>query len=142
MARIKLLLPSSLLYTTQIPVRITDINYGNHVGNDAFVGIIHEARIKWLQSNNYSELNIEGIGLIMSSITVEFKNESFYNDVITIDIFCGELSRAGFELYYQLQTNRNGQQVLLAIAKTDMVCYNYGNKKVESIPANFKKVLA
>jgi len=38
MARQRLTLPTTHLFTTKIDVRITDINYGNHVGNDAFVG--------------------------------------------------------------------------------------------------------
>jgi len=46
MARIKIDIPSLQLTEIHIPVRITDINYGNHVGNDAFVSIIHEARMQ------------------------------------------------------------------------------------------------
>ncbi len=142
MARLKLLLPSKLIFTTKISVRISDINYGNHVGNDAFVGIIHEARVKWLTHNNYTELHIANeIGLIMSSITVDFKNESFYGDEIEITMFCGEISKAGFEIYYQLKTDRNKREIVLALAKTDMVTYNYTAKKIESIPEKFKAIL-
>ena len=50
MARIKLDILNPTIATFIIPVRITDLNYGNHVGNDAFVSIIHEARMKWLHS--------------------------------------------------------------------------------------------
>jgi acyl-CoA thioesterase FadM len=144
MARLKLELPATkLLFTTKIDVRITDINYGNHVGNDAFVGIIHEARVKWLTHNNYTELRIaDGVGLIMSSIAVEFKNESFYGDTIEVTIFCGEISKIGFELYYQLKTIRNGVEILLAIAKTDMITYDYTNKKVVMIPSSFSQLLS
>ena len=46
MARIKLLMPEQKIFSTDIAVRITDINYGNHVGNDAFVRLIHEARVQ------------------------------------------------------------------------------------------------
>jgi acyl-CoA thioester hydrolase len=144
MARLKLELPpsSKFLFTTNIDVRITDINYGNHVGNDAFVGIIHEARVKWLTHNNYTELRIaDGVGLIMSSIAVEFKNESFYGDIIEITIFCGEISKAGFELCYQLKTVRKSLEILLAVAKTDMITYDYPNKKVVTIPEIFRQCL-
>ena len=86
MARIKIDIPEKIIATFHIPVRIADINYGNHVGNDAFVSIIHEARMQWLQQYGYTELNIEGTGLIMSDLTVEFKNESFYGDVVEVKL--------------------------------------------------------
>jgi acyl-CoA thioester hydrolase len=142
MARLKLVLPTKPLFTTLIDVRITDINYGNHVGNDAFVGIVHEARVKWLKQHGYTELAItNGIGLIMSSLAVEFKNEGFYGDTIEACIFCGEISRAGFELYYQLKTVRDNNEKLLAIAKTDMITYDYKSKKVVPIPKDFLQQL-
>ncbi len=53
MSRIKIEMPEIKLTAIKIPVRISDINYGNHVGNDAFVFILHEARIQWLQQHNY-----------------------------------------------------------------------------------------
>ncbi len=143
MARQRLTLPKTHLFTTKIDVRITDINYGNHVGNDAFVGILHEARMKWLKHFGYTELQIEkNIGLIMSTLCINFKSESFYGDCITINLFVGDISSAGFELYYQLKTVRNETEVELAVAKTEMVCYNYTTKKVESIPTSFTKILA
>ena len=73
MARIKIDIPEQVIGTFTIPIRIADINYGNHVGNDAFVSIIHEARMQWLQQYRYTELKIEGIGLIMSDLAIEFK---------------------------------------------------------------------
>jgi acyl-CoA thioesterase FadM len=98
MARIKIDIPEKVIGTFIIPVRIADINYGNHVGNDAFVSIIHEARIQWLNQHGYTELKIEGVGLIMSDLAIEFKNESFYGDVVEVKIIAGEISRVGFEL--------------------------------------------
>lgn len=141
MARIKIEIPENILASIQIPVRITDINYGNHLGNDAFVSIVHEARVQWLQRHGYTELNIEGIGLIMSDLAVEFKNESFYGDLIKVEIAAGELSRVSFELYYRLSANRDGQDILLANAKTGMICFDYSAKKVVMIPEQLKAIL-
>ena len=141
MARIKLEIPEKVIASFQIPVRIADINYGNHVGNDAFVSIIHEARMQWLNQYGYTELKIEGIGLIMSDLAIEFKNESFYGDVVEVKIGAAEISRVSFELYYQLFAKRNNESVLLANAKTGMVCYDYDIKKVTAIPEKLKSIL-
>lgn len=141
MARIKIDIPEKIIGTFIIPIRIADINYGNHVGNDAFVSIIHEARMQWLRQYSYTELQIEGIGLIMSDLMLEFKNESFYGDVVEVKLGAGEISRVGFELCYQLFTKRNNEDILLANAKTGMVCYDYDAKKVAAIPEKLKAIL-
>jgi acyl-CoA thioester hydrolase len=141
MARVKIEIPEQFIASFIIPVRIADINYGNHVGNDAFVSIIHEARMQWLQQHGYTELNIEGIGLIMSDLSIEFKNESFYGDQVEVKIGAGEVSSAGFSLYYRLFAKRNNEIILLANAKTGMVCYDYTAKKVVIIPEKLKAIL-
>lgn len=141
MARIKIDLPEKLLATITIPVRISDINYGNHVGNDSFVAILHDARLQWLQRHQLSELNIGGAGLIMSDLAIEFKSESFYGDTIEVKLSAGDISRVGFELYYQLSVVRNDQTIILANAKTGMICYDYAAKKVVAVPEMFKQRL-
>jgi acyl-CoA thioesterase FadM len=87
MARIKIELPEVFPFNCQIPVRITDINYGGHAGNDTVLSIIHEARMQFLQSMGYSEMEFGGVGMIMSDVAIEFKNELFYGDVN--NCFCG-----------------------------------------------------
>ena len=141
MARIKIDIPEKIIGSFIIPVRIADINYGNHVGNDAFVSIIHEAWMQWLKQYDYTELKIEGIGLIMSDLAIEFKNESFYGDVVEVKLGAAEISRVGFELYYRLFAKRNDENILLANAKTGMVCYDYNAKKVAAIPEKLKTIL-
>jgi acyl-CoA thioesterase FadM len=111
------------------------------VGNDAFVSIIHEARMQWLKQYDYTELKIEGIGLIMSDLVIEFKSESFYGDIVEVKLGAGEISRVGFELYYRLFAKRTDENILLANAKTGMVCYDYDAKKVAAIPEKLKTIL-
>ena len=142
MPRIKIDLPTEKLTDIIIPVRISDVNYGNHVGNDAFVSIIHEARLQWLQQNGQSELNFGGTGLIMGDLAIEFKNESFYGDVITVSVYVGEISRVSFELYYKLTTNRNDTPLLLAYAKTGMICFDYSVRRPVALNEAAKKILA
>ncbi len=134
-------MPENLIATVVVPVRITDINYGNHVGNHAFVMILHEARMQWLQSYGYTELNVEGIGLIMSDLSIEFKSESFYPDQVEVAIYAGEVTKVSFELYYQLAVQRENEKIILANAKTGMVCYDYAIKKVAAVPGKLQQLL-
>ncbi|MFN8251969.1 MAG: acyl-CoA thioesterase [Ferruginibacter sp.] len=142
MARIKLTVPEHCLYSASIPVRIADINYGNHLGNDSFVSIIHEARMQWLKQYQYTELDIEGTGLILADLVVEFKAEGFYGDIINVKLHTGEITKVSFEIYYTLSACRNNINTILAYAKTGMVCYNYDAKKVAVMHERLKQLLS
>ncbi|MCU0386716.1 MAG: thioesterase family protein [Flavihumibacter sp.] len=139
MGRIKLAMPSGFSFETRIPVRITDLNYGGHVGNDTILSIIHEARMQFLRQAGYTELNFAGAGLIMSDVTIEFKQELFYGDEVIAKVVATEIGRVGFDLYYQLLKTVSGETKVIANARTGMVCYDYTNKKVTSIPAEAKE---
>lgn len=134
MPRVKIELPSHFPFTTSLPVRITDINYGGHGGNDSILGMIHEGRMRFLRSLGYTEMEFEGTGMIMSDVIIEFRNELFYGDVIDISVAAGNLTRAGFELFYKIEKKMGEETILVANSKTAMVCYDYGRKKIVALP--------
>ena len=141
MARIKIDLPTKSLYMLTLPVRITDVNYGNHLGNDALVGLLHEARVCWLKQLGYTELNIEGKSIIMSDLAVQYKNEAFYGQDLNIEILSGETTSAGFELFYEVTITENNEIKSIARAKTGLVFFDYADKKITTIPNAFKEIL-
>lgn len=141
MARIRIDIPEKRLAEINVPVRITDLNYGNHVGNDAIVSLVHEARVQFLKTGGFSELNVGGPGLIMADLAVEYVRELFYGDQLVISIAAAEISRLSFELYYEIKAQRENEIFVAAKAKTAMVCYDYSIKKVASVPDEFKKFI-
>lgn len=134
MARIRLQLPEIFSFTCTLPVRITDINYGGHAGNDTILSLIHEARMQFLQSLGYTEMRFAGAGMIMADVSIEFKSELFYGDLVIASVTPGELSRIGFELYYKLEKETAGKRTAVAHAKTSMICYDYDKKKIIPLP--------
>jgi acyl-CoA thioesterase FadM len=137
MARIKISLPENFSFTTSIPVRITDVNYGGHVGNDTILSILHEARAQFLNHHGFTEMNLDDAGLIMSDVAIEFKNELFYGETIIASVAAGEFSKISFELFYKLEKkNADGKTLPVALAKSGMVCYNYAEKKITALPAS------
>ena len=134
MARIKIELPPSFSFSITIPVRITDINYGGHVGNDSVLSIMHEARMQFLKHHGYSELDFGGTGLIMNDVGIEFRNELFYGDTIIASVSAGDFSKVSFDLYYKFEKQTGDKLVLVAAAKTGMICYNYDQKKISVVP--------
>jgi acyl-CoA thioester hydrolase len=142
MARVKLNFPSQKpIFTAQIPLRITDMNYGNHLGNDIVLSIMHDARMQFLASLGYTELEVGGCGMIMADVMIAYRNEGYYGDVLTVELFTDEVGSRSFDFMYRITTTREEKLIEIAQAKTGMVCYDYKAGKVCSIPTTFREQL-
>jgi acyl-CoA thioester hydrolase len=140
MSRIRIQLPQSFSFSTSIAIRITDVNYGGHVGNDAVLSLIHEARMQFLRHFNFSEMNFGGAGMIMADVAIEFKAEAFYGDVLKVYVTAINTGKVSFDMYYKLTKEQDDKEVIVALAKTGMVCYDYDRKKIVAIPEGASKV--
>ena len=140
MARIKIDLPGKFSFSANIPIRITDVNFGGHVGNDTILSIVHEARAQFFTYCGYSELDFAGAGTIMSDVAIEYKNQTYYGDNILASVAVGEITKVAFDLFYKLEKrSADGKLIPVAFAKTWMVCYDYDLKKVIPIPGEALK---
>ncbi|ASZ11286.1 thioesterase family protein [Chitinophaga pendula] len=142
MARVKITMPEHFTFRTNIPVRITDVNYGGHVGNDAILSIIHEARLHFLTAAGVKELDPGHTSLIMADAALVFKGEGFHGDVFTISVTATEFSAFGFELYYRITSDRDGRSFLIAEAKTGMLCFDYTVRKLARLPEGWEERLS
>ena len=141
MPRIKIELPETFSFSTSFSVRITDLNYGNHVGNDKVLSFLHEARVRFLNSLGYSELQMEGVSMIMADAALVFKNEMYYGDELLVSIRPVDFSRVGFDLIYKIEKKQDDHIIPLVSAKTAMICFDYGLKKVVPLPEAAKNKL-
>lgn len=134
MNRIKIELPDQFHFSTEIKIRITDLNYGGHVGNDVFLALIHEARQQFLMKHGYGELSFAGVGLIMADVALEYKKELKHGDLIRISVCAADFDKLGFDLFYKLEVLQSDGPVLAGKAKTGMICYDYTAKKKTAVP--------
>ena len=141
MERIKVSLLDDFAFSTMVKIRITDINYGGHVGNQVFLSLAHEARLQFLRHHGYSELNFAGSGLIMADAAIEFKRELFYGNEVKISVAATGFDRAGFDMVYLMEVKDGENWVMAGKVKTGMLCYNYSLKKRVPVPAEaFEKL--
>ena len=99
MARTTLNLPDKFVFSTEEKIRITDLNYGNHLANDSILSIIHEARVRFLESMHLSEKDIFGVGLILSDSVIIYKSEAFYGNTLKIDVAVEDFSAFGCDFF-------------------------------------------
>ena len=137
MARVKIDLPESFVFTIELPVRITDINYGNHMGNDAFLALFQEARVRWLNQFGWTELIDDNIGLIMLDVAVRFKSEAHFGDTLRISLTPVDWTKRGFDLIYLAENKDTGAEV--ARAQSGFMFFDYTKKSLARMPEGFKE---
>jgi YbgC/YbaW family acyl-CoA thioester hydrolase len=140
MARIKLTLPANFPFNTFLDIRITDINYGNHLGNDAYLALMHEAREQYLRHLGFSEMDIGGTAIIMADTAIVYKSECHYGDRLMAEVVATEFRGRSFELFYRF-TRMNDKQ-LVCEAKTGMVCFDYNLKSTTPVPQVFQNAVS
>ena len=140
MARIKLDLPEHFPFTIELQVRITDVNYGGHMGNDALLGLLHEARVWFLAHYGLSELNIFGVGLIMADSVIVYKSEAFPGEVLEIAVGVTDFNPYGCDFIYRATEKTSGREV--ARAKTGIVFFDYAQRAIQPVPPAFRALFA
>jgi acyl-CoA thioester hydrolase len=136
MARLKLDLPERFSFSMELQVRITDVNYGRHLGNDTLLALLHEARAQYLSHHGYSEENIEGAGMIMTDAAVIYEGQAFHGDRLKIEVKAGDFSRIGCDFFYRVTRISDGKAI--AKAKTGAAFFDYQKSRVLKIPEPFK----
>ena len=135
MSRIKLPLPTKIDFEMRLTLRIGDMNYGGHMGNDSVLTLVHEARVQFLSSLSLKEIDFYGFSLLMTDSAVVYKKQAFYGDNLIIKISVSELYAYGFELLYLIKDVDSDLEV--ARVKTGLVCYDQKNKNVINLPTEF-----
>lgn len=141
MTRLSIPIPEKFAYRCELPVRVSDLNYGGHVGNDAMLTLMQEARVLYYRHLGFaSELQLDGsVGQIVADAAIVYKSEAFLGDVLVVEIAVTEITRASFNLVYRITNRSSGKEV--AIGKTAIVCFDYRSRKVVSLPASVRKAL-
>lgn len=136
MPRARLDLPERFHFTTEIAIRVSDINYGGHLGNDAVLALAQEARMRFLKSHGWTEQDVAGSGIIMTDAVVVYRSEAFYGDVLTIDVAVADLQQLGCDFLFRIANKGTGQEV--ARVKTGIVFFDYAARRPVSMPDQFR----
>jgi len=133
MPRVQLEPLATYAFATEITVRTTDLNYGGHLGNDRLLALVHEARVAFLATHGWTELDCAGVSLILGDAALVYQAEAFAGDMLRCDVALTEPTRAGFRLAYRLTRPTDG--VAVALVETGLVCYDYAQGRIAKLPA-------
>ncbi len=119
----------------RLEVRVGDINYGGHMGNDKALLAFHDARIGFLESIGFSEENIGGPGIIMRDAHVTFRKEVFLHDVLLIDVGIEDVTMTSFNMIYTARREKDDEVVFTG--STALVAFDYEKRRPVKIPDEF-----
>lgn len=136
MARLKLDFPDHLfIYSTQLTVRVTDINGGNHLGNDSMISMISEARARFLFEYGLQETGADGLGIIVTDLATTYKAEAHARDQLVFEVGVMDFNQYGGDIVFRITRPRDGK--LVALAKYGFVFFNYQSSQVTPMPPEF-----
>ncbi len=136
MARIRIDLPDRFAFSTAIPLLISHINYGNHLDNAQLLGVVSEARLRFLKSLGYTELDIEGVGIIVADAALQYRSEAFHGETMQVEMAATEFGEYGCDLVWRMADAATGREV--ARGKTGIVFFDYRTRTKAPVPAGFR----
>jgi len=140
MPRVSISLPERFPFRTEVEVRVSDLNYGNHLGNDRALSLIHEARRRYLRALGLEEIAADGTGLVIADAALVYRAQAFYADRLSIDVAAGDFVSRGCDFYYRIRQLSSERDVVHA--KTGVVCFDFRSQKVINMPPAMREALA
>ena len=137
MARLKLDFPEDqFCYSTQLTVRVTDINAANHLGNDSMISMISEARARFLCEHGVQETAREEVGIIVTDLATTYKAEAHAHDQLLFEVGVMDFNQYGGDIIFRITRPRDAR--LVAMAKYGFVFFNYQTSQVTPMPEAFR----
>jgi len=131
-------MPKRFPFETEVALRVSDINYGGHLGNDAVLALAQEARMRFLRSHGWTEKDVSGVGMIMTDAVVVYRSEAFFGDVLTIEVAVADLQQLGCDFLFRMVNKASGKEV--ALVKTGVVFFDYAKRKPTLVPSEFRSI--
>ena len=137
MARLTLAFPDDqFCFSTQLTVRVTDINAANHLGNDSMISMISEARARFLFEFGVQETEADGTGIIVTDLATTYRAEAHARDQLLFEVGVMDFNKYGGDVIFRITRPADG--MLVAMAKQGFVFYNYAHSQVVPMPDDFR----
>ncbi|MFK4785515.1 acyl-CoA thioesterase [Fusobacterium sp. MFO224] len=125
------------MFSTNYKVRIDDINYGGHMGNERALVIFQQTRMDWLNSLGFDEINIgDGKGTIQLESHVYYLKEVVLGEELLCYVKEVEFGKSYFDIFYEV---KNQSDEIVLKGSTRMMAFDYERKRVGRIPKVFKE---
>lgn len=126
-------------FATEVVIYTSHINEGGHLDNAQLLGLVSEARVRFLRWLGYSQLDVEGKVFFVGDQAVQYRGEGFHGETLRIEIAPSDLADKGLDLVYRVTEKDSGR--LIALGKIGLVCVDPASRKVSLVPQAFRDKL-
>ena len=141
MERVKLDFPAdAVIHRHPLTVRVTDMNYGRHLGHDALVSLLHEARIQAFAALDLPEWDMHGYPSVVADLAVQYQSEARWPDALTIATAVPEPQGKALTIYQRIY-QADSQQVV-ATARVNQLLIDLATGRPVEVPEQVKQALS
>jgi 4-hydroxybenzoyl-CoA thioesterase len=139
-SRIHISLPERFAFATELALYIGHINYGGHLDNALLLTLVSEARVRYFKSLGYTELDVEGCGIVLADAAVQYRSEAFHGETMLVEMAPAGFHARGFDLVWRMSDRDSAREV--ARGKSGILFFDYALRKVMAAPAAFLRRVA
>jgi acyl-CoA thioester hydrolase len=136
MPRIKITLPEQFPFSTDITLYLSHMNYGGHLDNALLLSVVSEARARFFKSLGYTELDVEGVGIIVADAALQYRSEAFHGEVMVVEMAAADFNQYGCDLLWCMREQVSQREV--ARGKTGIVFFDYAARSKVALPQRFR----
>ncbi|MEA2120441.1 thioesterase family protein [Halovibrio sp. HP20-50] len=141
MERVKLDFPAeAIIHRHPLTVRVTDMNYGRHLGHDALVSLLHEARIQAFAALDLPEWDMHGYPSVVADLAVQYLNEARWPDALVIETAVPTPQGKALTIYQRIYKSESQQWV--ATARVNQLLIDLATGRPVDVPERVKQALA
>lgn len=137
MARIRIDLPTSLPFKTEIPVLLGHINSFNHLDNAQLLTIVSEAQARFIESLGFTEKDVEGAEIIVADTALQYRSEAFRGEILQVEMTAVDFHDYGCDVTWRMAEKASGREV--ARGRTGIVFYDNEAQRKVGVPGGFRR---
>ena len=135
MPRIQYDLPEPFVFSTELPIYTSHINWGGHLDNAQLLGLVGEARSRFFLWLDYEERRVEDCSIVIGDVLAQYKSEALYGETMLVHLAVTDFNRYGFDMAFQMTDKASGREV--ARGKHGIVFFDYAVRKPTAVPPAF-----
>lgn len=139
MPRIQYDLPESFVFSTELSIYTSHINWGGHLDNAQLLSLVGEARSRFFLWLDYEERRVEDCSIVIGDALVQYKSEALYGETMLVHLAVTDFNRYGFDMAFQMTDKATGREV--ARGKQGVVFIGLADKKISPLPEAFRQRL-
>ncbi|GHE20701.1 acyl-CoA thioesterase [Halomonas urumqiensis] len=141
MERVRLEFPEARrVHRHPLSVRVSDMNYGGHLGHDALLSLMHEGRKHALAALGFDEWNLAGYPSVVADLAVTYQSEARWPDALVVETAIPVPQGRAICIYHRLLKADDDRVV--ATARLNLVLVDTSSGRPVSVPEPVRQAIA